>query len=365
MCFLTETPRAVDAPGGDVSLFGQQRTTRPCIGPMKSIQSIQPLALPARPTILLVDDDEAARELSSVYAQHLGYPTNACASAEVALKRMRDDFCPIVMTDLNMPGMGGLALCQELRARKWPGYVYIIVLTGQDHEHGLVAAFEAGADDYLRKGCQPAEMRARLQVAERIVTLEQRLRRSLENKARQAASDSLTGLPNRRAFDKQFNAEFKRARRFGEALSLLLIDVDHFKSINDQHGHLIGDEALRRLATILRGHLPREFDILARCGGEEFAAVLPHTDRESAIVIAERLRAGLASEPIMTASGPLPITVSIGIGSLSNRPSTDQPTTHDVFDEADRCLYESKRLGRNRVTARPPAEPRRLNEASG
>lgn len=323
------------------------------------------LAQPARPTILLVDDDEAAQDLSSVYAQHLGYTTHACANAEAALKHMRDDFCPIVITDLNMPGMGGLALCRELRSRKWPGYVYIIVLTGQDQEDGLVAALEAGADDYLRKGCAPAEMRARLKVAERIVTLEQRLRRNLESKARQAASDALTGLPNRRAFDKQFNAEFKRARRFGEELSLLLIDVDHFKSINDQHGHLVGDEVLRALATVLRAHLPREFDILARCGGEEFAAVLPHTDRDGAFVIAERLRAGLAAEPIPTLSGSLPITVSIGIGSLSNRTGSDQLTTHDVFDEADRCLYESKRQGRNRVTARPPAEPRRLNEAAG
>mgnify|MGYP000391297602 CR=1 FL=1 len=177
---------------------------------MKSSQATQLPAAPARPTILLVDDDEAAQELSSVYAQHLGYMTNASPSAEAALKRMRDDFCPIVITDLNMPGMGGLALCHELRSRKWPGYVYIIVLTGEDHEDGLVAALEAGADDYLRKGCQAAEMRARLQVAERIVTLEQRLRRNLESKAREAASDALTGLPNRRALDKQFNAEFKR-----------------------------------------------------------------------------------------------------------------------------------------------------------
>jgi diguanylate cyclase (GGDEF)-like protein len=332
---------------------------------MKSSQATQVLAMPARPAILLVDDDEASQELSAAYAQHLGYATNACPSAEAALKRMREDFCPIVVTDLNMPGMGGLALCRELRSRRWPGYIYIIVLTGQDHEDGLVSALEAGADDYLRKGCEPAEVRARLRVAERIVTLEQRLRRTLENRARQAASDALTGLPNRRAFDKQLNAEFKRARRFCEALSLLLIDVDHFKSINDQHGHLVGDDVLRRLSAILRTHLPREFDILARCGGEEFGAVLPHTDRDGALIIAERLRSGLAREQIHTASGPLTVTVSIGIGSLSHRASTEQPTILDMLDEADRCLYESKRQGRNRVTAWPPAEPRRLNETSG
>jgi diguanylate cyclase (GGDEF)-like protein len=331
---------------------------------MHSAETTQLLAVPTRPAILLVEDDEPTQELISMYAEQQGLVTHACASAEAALAQIQEEFHPIVITDVQMPGMGGLALCKKLRARKLPGYVYIIVLTGQDRESGVVAALEAGADDYVRKGCAPAELVARLRVAERIVTLEQRLRRTLESKARQAASDALTGLPNRRAFDRRFNADFKRARRFHEPLSLLLIDVDHFKNINDRHGHMVGDEVLRHLAATLRSHLPRDFDVLARLGGEEFAAVLPHTDREAAVTVAERLRTAVADQTIPTTDGALQITVSIGIGSLSSRTGAEQLTTLDLLDEADRGLYESKRQGRNRVTARPPAEPRTMTELS-
>lgn len=323
------------------------------------METTQLLTLPTRPAILLVHDDEASRHLVSLHAEQQGHTVHVCTSAEAAFKRLREQFCPIVITNLNMPGMGGLALCRELRARKWPGYTYIVMLTG-DHERGAIDALEAGADDCLRKDAPPAELKARLRVAERIVTLEHRLRRTLEARARQAATDALTSLPNRRAFDRQFNAEFKRARRFSEPLSVLLIDVDRFKNINDQHGHLIGDEVLRTLASTLRSNLPRQFDILVRFGGEEFAAVLPHTDREAAVHVAERLRTAVERTSIHTAAGSLMITISIGIGLLETRASTDPFTTHDLLDEADRCLYESKRQGRNRVTAHPPSEPRSL-----
>lgn len=331
---------------------------------MSASETTPLLSISGRPGILLVDDDEAARDLVSIHAEQHGYAMRVCASAEEALKRLRENFCPIVITDLNMPGMGGLGLCRELRARKWPGYTYIVMLTGSNHDRGVLAALEAGADDCLRKDSPPAEIKARLRVAERIVTLEHRLRRTLEARARQAATDALTGLPNRRSFDRQFNADFKRARRFGEPLSVLLIDVDRFKQINDEHGHIAGDGVLRQLATTLRMSLPRQFDILARFGGEEFAAVLPHTDREAALVVAERLRAAVEATPISTSDGPKAVTISIGIGHLSNRSGVEPLTTHDLLDEADRCLYESKRRGRNRVTAQPPPEPRSLTDVT-
>lgn len=317
---------------------------------MSANDTTQLLAMPTRPCVLLVDDDETARSLVTTYVEFEGYVTHGCASAEEALARMSEDFCPILITDVSMPGIGGLGLCREVRKRKWRGYVYIIVWTGHDVERGVLAALEAGADDYLRKDSPPPELQAKLRVAERIVTLEHRLRRTLESKARQAAYDSLTGLPNRRAFDRQINAECKRARRFGEPLSVLLLDVDHFKLINDQHGHLVGDEALRQLAAILRANLPREFDILARFGGEEFAAVLPHTGREAAAVVAERLRVAVANTSLATPRGPLNITISIGIGSLVTGAGAEPLTTLDLLDEADRALYESKHRGRNRVT---------------
>lgn len=331
---------------------------------MKPTDSIPLLSSASRPTLLIVDDDEAIQDLINIYTQEQGFQSRSCPSAETALEELRKFFCPIVITDVQMPGMGGLWLCRKLRAGKWPGYVYIIVMTGHDQEDGVVEALDAGADDYLHKGSPPAELRARLRVAERIVTLEQRLRRTLESKARQAASDPLTGLPNRRTFDRRLNAEFKRARRFGEPISVLLIDADHFKQVNDQYGHHVGDEVLRRLAATLREHLPREYDVLARVGGEEFATILPHTNREDAAIVAERLRAAIESTPFATAAGKLSVTVSIGIGSLSNRVSMEPQTTLDVLDEADRGLYESKRLGRNQVTVAPATEPRTLLEVS-
>jgi diguanylate cyclase (GGDEF)-like protein len=331
---------------------------------MKPTDPTPLLSSASRPTVLIVDDDEAIQDLVNIYTQEQGFQTRSCPSAETALEDMRRCFCPIVITDVQMPGMGGLSLCRKLRTGKWPGYVYIIVMTGHDQEDGVVEALDAGADDYLHKGAPPAELRARLRVAERIVTLEQRLRRTLESKARQAASDSLTGLPNRRTFDRRLNAEFKRARRFGEPISVLLIDADRFKQVNDQYGHHVGDEVLRRLAATLRENLPREYDVLARIGGEEFATILPHTSRDDAAIVAERLRAAIESTPLATAAGKLSVTVSIGIGSLSNRVSMEPQTTLDVLDEADRGLYESKRLGRNQITVAPAAEPRTLLEVS-
>jgi diguanylate cyclase (GGDEF)-like protein len=332
---------------------------------MKPTDSIPLLNPASRPTILIVDDDEAIQELVNIYTLEQGFQTRSCPSGEAALEEMRKSFCSIVITDVQMPGMGGLSLCRRLRAGKWPGYVYIIVMTGHDQEDGVVDALEAGADDYLHKGSPPAELHARLRVAERIVTLEQRLRRTLESKARQAAADSLTGLPNRRTFDRRLNAEFKRARRFSEPISVLLIDADHFKQVNDQYGHQVGDEVLRRLAATLRENLPREYDVIARIGGEEFAALLPHTSRDDAVFVAERLRSAIESSPIPTSAGKLDVTISVGVGSLLNRANTEPQTTLDVLDEADRSLYESKRLGRNRVTSAPAAEPRTLIELSG
>jgi two-component system, cell cycle response regulator len=329
---------------------------------MSASETTQLLALPARPAVLLVDDDETSRELLMDLMGQEGFSARACDSAEAALVLFEEAFFPIVITDWLMPGMGGLKLCAELRSRALPSYVYVVVLTGFDQAHGAVQALQAGADDYLCKSASPAELQARLRVAERIVTLEQRLRRTLETKARQAASDGLTGLANRRAFDRQFNSDFKRARRFREDLSILLIDVDHFKQVNDRYGHMIGDQVLQQLAIRLRGGLPRDFDFLGRLGGEEFVVLLPHTERAGAALVGERLRDAVASQPISTSAAELQITVSIGVSSLLTNSVREQPTPEDLMDEADRCLYEAKRQGRNRVVSQPPVAPRSLAE---
>jgi two-component system, cell cycle response regulator len=273
---------------------------------------------------------------------------------------VREGFYRIVITDLQLPGMDGLALCGEVRSLELDGYIYIIVLTGQLVHEGVVTALRAGADDYLNKGVSREELAARLQTAVRIVSLEQRLRLALDRQTRLAASDALTGLPNRRAFSKHLNAEFKRAVRFDDDLAVRLLDIDHFKLVNDQHGHAMGDDVLKAVAHRVAKSLPRAADFFARLGGEEFAAILPQTDVKGAVVVAERLRGVVAETPFQCGDQLIPITISIGVGAWSERRGFMAASPEDVLDLADQRLYASKRSGRNRVTSASPSDaPRR------
>jgi two-component system cell cycle response regulator len=327
---------------------------------LDSDDTTQLLVLPQRPAVLLVEDDPLASELLATLLSAEKVPFIEARSAEDALAIMQTRFFQIVITDVHMPGMDGLALCRELRAAKLPGYVYIIVMTGA--RANVIDALKAGADDYLDKGVSRAELMARLQTAERIVMLESRLRTMLDEQRRLAASDGLTGLPNRRAFAKQYNAEFKRAVRFHEDLAVVLLDIDYFKRINDRYGHGVGDEVLKQFAQRVSAALPRPFDFIARLGGEEFVALLPQTDLPGAVTVAERLRLAVANTPFQIGEHVVPATVSIGVSSLNERSGGDAVTPEDVLDVADQRLYASKESGRNRVTSALPSRPRSLTD---
>ena len=162
-------------------------------------------------------------------------------------------------------------------------------------------------------------------------------------------TDSLTGVRNRRCFDLELKRELKIARRYGGDLSLIVIDVDSFKAVNDQHGHAVGDAVLEAIARRLEGLLPRDTDWLARLGGEEFGVVLPQTRLRGAAKVAESIRAGVEARPIATQVGLLPIRVSLGVsGTQQLQPR--EPSVEELLRRADACLYRSKRNGRNRVT---------------
>lgn len=322
------------------------------------------LASQLRPGVLLVEDDVATRELLGQFIQAEGFEVTAVATAEQALSLVREGFRAIIITDLQLPGMDGLALCRTLRSQELDGYVYIMVITGQRAHEGVLAALGAGADDYLRKDVSREELAARLQTAVRIVSLEQRLRVALHEQRRLAATDALTGLPNRRAFSKHFNAEFKRAVRFDEDLAVLLLDIDHFKHINDQYGHAIGDEALKAVASRVAAALPGAFDFFARLGGEEFAVILPQRSIDAAAGVAEHVRSAVNDVPFQCGDQLLCITVSIGVSAWSEHRGLAPATPEDVLDLADQRLYVSKRSGRNRVTSTSPreAQPRSLGD---
>lgn len=303
--------------------------------------------------VLIVDDDPLTREHLSLVVQAAGFEVLTAESGRDALLTLRRDYCPIVVSDWQMPDMDGLELCRTIRAESFPGYVYVLLLTARDSQQDVVNGFDAGADDYISKRVTEAELMARLRAAKRIVGLEQTLRETLEEKRRQATTDALTGVNNRLYFDKHLSRELKRVRRFGGPLSVLLLDIDHFKSINDRYGHGVGDEVLMQFADRIRTALPREYDWCARIGGEEFVVVLPQTDAAGAMTVAEKLRQYTAAAPIASEAGNLKVTVSIGVATADGATLPAEMTVDDIVELADRGLYKSKQAGRNRVTAVP------------
>jgi diguanylate cyclase (GGDEF)-like protein len=301
---------------------------------------------------LIVDDDALLVERLQALLQGAGFEVQTASTGREALQILRSDYCPIVVSDWTMPDMDGLDLCRTIRAETFPGYVYVLLLTARDGQGDVVTGLDAGADDYLSKRVTEAELVARLRSAKRIVALEQSLRAMVEEKRRLATTDSLTGLNNRRYFDKHLAREVKRAQRFGGTLSVLVLDIDHFKAVNDAHGHAAGDEVLVQFSGRLTTALPRESDWCARLGGEEFVVVLPQTDLPGALIVAEKLRQYVGLTPLLTTAGQVPVTVSIGAAALGCIPKGSN-STESLLELADRALYESKLTGRNRVTAAP------------
>jgi two-component system, cell cycle response regulator len=300
--------------------------------------------------VLIVDDDPDARDYLVAVVQEAGYQTTVAASGEQALQLLESEFCPIMITDRNMPGMDGVTLCKRAREGQYPGYLYIFLLTAQNSSADIVSGLKAGADDYLgKKNISAPELIARLGNARRIVSLEQALRRALDQKRQMANTDALTGAYSRRYLERQLSLELERTRRFNHPISVLLLDIDYFKRINDRYGHAIGDEVLRNTYRRLRGLLPRACDWIARYGGEEFLVVLVDTDLRGAEMVAQRLVSGMAETPMESTVGPIPVTLSIGGAEAAQIMSNDL-SFKGLLEIADQCLYASKRDGRNRYS---------------
>jgi len=317
-----------------------------------TITLIQPMLRNLAPRVLLVDDDEIMVERLRDLVTAAGYEVSTAGSGEQALEMLRKDFAPIVILDRNMPGgMDGLELCRAIRdGTHYPGYVYIMLCTAHDTETEILAGLNAGADDYLSKRASGAQLIARLACARRILSLESSLKQVIEERRRMAMTDVLTGAHNRRYFMNHLRRELKRVRRFGGELALLMFDIDHFKHINDRHGHAVGDAVLIEFTHRVRKCLPREYDWCARLGGEEFAVVLPQTDIPGGVVVAEKIRHALASAPIMAVSGGIECTVSVGVSGLSAFADRGAVTVEQLLSRADDCLYNSKKSGRDQVT---------------
>lgn len=326
-----------------------QAVSDPMYTDFEDTTQITAMRIAVAPKVLIVDDDSLVRERLEQLVVAAGFHARSVSNGAAALAALRKDFSPIVITDRMMPDMDGLMLCQAIRGEEFDGYVYVLLLTAQDSESDILAGLDAGADDYLSKRASSAQLVARLRTAQRILALEHSLRAVIREKGRLATTDALTGANNRRYFNRHFNRELKRARRFGEALSLLMLDIDHFKRINDRYGHAAGDEVLQQFAQRIAECLPRDGDWYARLGGEEFAVALPLTSLAGAAVVAEKIRSRLSAVPMCTAGGTVSVTVSIGVSGLEAVAPADDATVEELLQSADRCLYEAKQAGRNRT----------------
>jgi two-component system cell cycle response regulator len=320
-------------------------------GDESTITLIQPLLVSIAPRVLLVDDDEIVVERLRDLIAAAGFEVDTASNGADALAALKRQFAPIVIMDRNMPGMDGIEVTRAIRDdSQYPGYVYIMLCTAHDSEDEILTGLKAGADDYISKRVSGTQLLARLATARRILSLEHSLKLVIEERRRMAMTDSLTGAHNRRYFMNHMRRELKRARRLGGDLSLLVCDIDHFKKINDRHGHAAGDDVLVEFVRRVQKSLPREYDWCARMGGEEFAVVLPQTPLGGAAKVAEKIRLAVAASPMVSSTGNVECTVSIGVTSLSALGAPVAATAEQLLRRADDCLYTSKYQGRDRVT---------------
>jgi two-component system cell cycle response regulator len=253
----------------------------------------------------------------------------------------------LAIVSLDLAQMDGLRLCSQLRSHDRTRFLPILVLVGPDDNAKLLRALEIGVNDYLTRPVDRPELTARVRTQVRRKRFSDRLRDNVQMTMEMAVTDGLTGLHNRRYLERHLATLVRQAIARGKALSVLVLDIDHFKVINDGHGHAAGDEVLREFSRRVRKAV-RGIDLACRLGGEEFVVAMPDTDAALAMLVGERLRQKIASEPFgLPEGGSLPVTVSIGISSLIGAEDTPQA----LLNRADSALYRAKRDGRNRVVS--------------
>ena len=317
---------------------------------MTELESVTSLTVEQSPTILLAEDDPVTRMLMTRFLKKAGYEVDAAANGSEALDKMMKRYYPMLVTDWEMPEMDGVSLCKAVRNLQLDGYVYSLLLTARDAKEHIIAGLEAGADDYLIKPVHEAELIARLNAGRRILNLEHSLRVANQRNRILSITDALTGAHNRRYLMEQLPRELERCRRYAYPLSVLMCDIDHFKKINDVHGHAAGDDVLQQFASRAQKSIRTNSDWVARYGGEEFLVVLPETAYEGGMFVAEKLRAMIESGPFTTRVGDLAVTASFGVASTGPSGPDIALKVDALIRTADECLYRSKQSGRNCVT---------------
>jgi two-component system, cell cycle response regulator len=302
--------------------------------------------------ILIADDSIVSRHLLDATLRKWGYDVViACDGAEAWNLLQTEDAPKVAILDWVMPGLTGPEVCKRLREHakdQDSDYTYILLLTSKSQREDLIEGMESGADDYLTKPFDQHELKVRLRAGTRIIDLQRELVAAREKLREQATKDFLTRVWNRSSVLDILQRELLRSARERRPVSLLMVDLDRFKSINDTFGHSAGDAVLKEFARRMLASM-RPYDSLGRYGGEEFLIVLPGCDEENARAQGERLREALANDPVSFNDTPYTVTASFGATTWNPGSSA---TAEMVIGMADMALYEAKNQGRNRVVVR-------------
>jgi two-component system, cell cycle response regulator len=304
-------------------------------------------------SVLIIEDHPDQRDLLAIVLQREGYKVVTAANGLEALEKLALHEVHIALSDIMMPKMDGFELINKIRTNSALRHIYIILITARIQEGDRVRGLDLGADDYITKPFSFSELLARVRVGSRVVQYQQHLEY-------QTQIDSLTGLFNRRALEKKIGDEFERSKRYGHPLSVVILDIDNFKKINDTYGHHGGDAALVRISEILRER-SRSSDFPSRLGGEEFVLVLPETDQDSAIQVARKFHEEIRSCSFGTVDKPFLLTVSMGLTSTTKKEYSDW---RQMVADADCALYQAKNAGKDRIEICLPQENHRPRQVS-
>jgi diguanylate cyclase (GGDEF)-like protein len=303
--------------------------------------------------ILVVDDVKLNLQVIANILDKVGYEYTLVSNGYQALEHVQSARPDLILLDLMMPEINGLEVCEKIQANPELAEIPIIFLSASQEQDHLLQAFKKGAVDYVTKPFHAAELLARVRMhlelkysRHKLKTLLQEQGELVKELERLANTDSLTGVWNRRYLLIVAEQEIKRTQRYNVSFSVLLIDIDHFKKINDTFGHSIGDEVIIFMTKTVLNYL-RQGDCFGRFGGEEFLVLLPETDINEAMIVAEIIRENIANKHIAFGEKQVSITLSIGVASYK----LGDKTIDAIIQRADRALYQSKNQGRNRVSA--------------
>lgn len=295
--------------------------------------------------VLLVDDVSQNLQLALEILDSAGYATTCASSVKQAIERVNTANPDLIILDLMMPEMGGIEVCQRLKSDALSAHIPIIFLTASKEKEDIINVFDYGAVDYINKPFHSWELLARVKIHLEMKKTQEELKNINSQLEKLVRTDSLTGVNNRREILSLGEKEFQRCRRYHRYFSLLVIDIDHFKYINDTFGHILGDKTLITVAGAIKNCL-RQVDSFGRFGGEEFVAILPETNLEDAGTLARRICQVINKLNIEIDRQKVRVTASIGVATLS----PEDNNLEAVIERADRAMFAAKNQGRNRVS---------------